>query len=196
MKYHNSFGAFKLHRRCGREENMRKVFVIAGATVDKIICLDKLPEPVPGTVFSKDSYDTIGSTGCGKAISLRKLGFDTTFHAMIGADSSGDLIRKKMEGLGIRFLYDIDPKGTEEHVNLMDDHGGRISIFTRYATFEPELRTDKFDEYITESDYIVLNIINYSRRLITESFIRTCVKLLSKTNMESTSDNHRYLYQE
>lgn len=145
---------------------MSKVLVIAGATVDKIICLDRLPEPKPGTVFSKNSYDTIGSTGCGKAISLKKLGFDTTFHAMIGADSSGELIKNAMKQLGVRFIYDIDPKGTEEHVNLMDDLGGRMSIFTKYATFEPELELTRFISLITESDYIVLNIINYARKLI------------------------------
>jgi sugar/nucleoside kinase (ribokinase family) len=162
---------------------MSKVFVVAGATVDKIIRMDKLPEPKSGTIFSKASYDTIGSTGCGKAISLQRLGFDTTFHAMIGADSSGELIKSKLEQLGVRFIYDIDPKGTEEHVNIMDDFGGRMSIFTRYATFEPELDTARFDPIIQDSDYIVLNIINYARYLI---------PLIKKQKKEIWCDIHDY----
>jgi sugar/nucleoside kinase (ribokinase family) len=145
---------------------MKSVFVAGGATFDKIICLEQLPEPKPGTVFSKCSYDTIGSTGCGKALSLQRLGLDTTFHAMIGADRSGDFIKGKMKEEGIRFIYDIDPAGTEEHVNLMDDSGNRMSVFTKYATFEPELNLNKFDSIIAKNDYIVINIINYARRLI------------------------------
>lgn len=145
---------------------MNKVFVVGGASVDKIIFMDHLPEPKPVTVFSKDSYIMVGSTGCGKALSMQKLGMDTTFHAMLGADKSAELIKDTMEDAGIRFLYDIDPKGTEEHVNLMDDNGGRISIYTQYATFEPEIDLDKLEGVIKENDYIVLNIINYARRLI------------------------------
>jgi sugar/nucleoside kinase (ribokinase family) len=85
---------------------------------------------------------------------------------MIGADKSGDLIRDTMERNGIHFLFDIDPKGTEEHVNIIDDNGGRISIFTQYATFVPELAYERFEKDIIECDYIVLNIINYVRKLI------------------------------
>lgn len=145
---------------------MNKVFVVGGASVDKIIHLDRLPEPKAGTIFSKGSFDMVGSTGCGKAISLHKLGMDITFHAMVGSDHSGDYIVHDLEKHGVPFLYDIDPAGTEEHVNLMDDSGNRISIYTKYATFEPEVNYDRLETYVTDSEYIVLNIINYARKVI------------------------------
>lgn len=145
---------------------MKRVFVAGGATFDKIIYVEQFPEPKAGTVFSKDSYETVGSTGCGKVISLQKLGMQTTFHAMIGNDRSGDLIKATIQQTGSNFIFDMDSNGTEEHVNIMDDNGDRMSIFTRYATFEPKLDWDKFQTVIAESDYVVLNIINYVRNLI------------------------------
>lgn len=145
---------------------MNKVFVAGGATVDKIIYVENLPEPKPGTIFSKEAYDTIGSTGCGKVMSLQKLGMKTIFHAMIGDDKAGRFIKDSIEENGSDFIFDIDLKGTEEHVNILDDNGRRISIFTQYATFDPQLEWNKFEKVIEESDYVVLNIINYVRNLI------------------------------
>lgn len=145
---------------------MKKVFVAGGASYDKIIYVTHLPEARPGTIFSKGSIDTVGSTGCGKVISLQKLGMETTFHAMLGNDRSGDLVKEAIRQSGSNFMHDVDSQGTEEHVNIMDEDGGRVSIYTKYSTFEPELDWDTFEPVIAGSEYVVLNIINYVRNLI------------------------------
>ena len=48
----------------------------------------------------------------------------------------------------------------------MNDIGERISIYVNYATFEPEIDLSKFEPIIANTDYLVLNIINYCRNLI------------------------------
>jgi sugar/nucleoside kinase (ribokinase family) len=64
------------------------------------------------------------------------------------------------------FLYDIDPQGTERHVNLMAEDGGRISIYVAYASLEPRVSLTALEPVIAASNFVVINIINYCRWLI------------------------------
>ncbi|MDY7228045.1 carbohydrate kinase family protein [Hyalangium rubrum] len=145
---------------------MPRALVIGGVSFDTLIRLNRFPEPRSQTVFSQGYHETLGSTGAGKALNLRKLGFDVTLHALVGADTYGQRIEERLRHEGIDFVRDIDPRGTERHVNLMDSDGGRISIYMAHATFEPELDLDRIKALIPTHDYVVLNIINYTRRVI------------------------------
>lgn len=142
------------------------VLVLGGVSWDTLVYLERFPEPRPQTVFSRGWHETLGSTGAGKAINLRKLGMDVSFHAMVGDDEPGRKIREAMDREGIRFWYDVDPAGTERHINLMEDGGGRISIYTSCATFQPVVALQRIEERIATHDHVVLNILNYCRRLI------------------------------
>lgn len=145
---------------------MPRALIIGGVTFDTLIRLDRFPEPRSQTVFSQGYHETLGSTGAGKALNLRKLGFDVTLHALVGADTFGQHIEERLRQEGIDFVRDIDPLGTERHVNLMDSEGGRISIYMAHATFEPQLDLGRLEALIPSHDYVALNIINYARRLI------------------------------
>ena len=63
---------------------MTKILVLGGVSVNTMIYLDQFPQPTPQTVFSKGYHETIGSTGAGKALNLKKLGLDVTLHGLIG----------------------------------------------------------------------------------------------------------------
>lgn len=145
---------------------MTRALVVGGVAFNTMIRLDRFPEPRSQTVFSQGYHETIGATGAGKALNLRKLGFDVTLHALVGDDLYGRRIEERLQQEGIHFLRDIDPRGTERHVNLMDAEGGRISIYMAYATFEPQLDLGRLEALIPTHDYVVLNINNYVRRLI------------------------------
>lgn len=142
-----------------------RVFVIGGTSVDEIIPLEKLPEPVPQTLFTV-SYRKVGSTGSGKALSFRLLGFPTVLHSVIGGDSEGDLIVSYFERFKLPFIYDIDTQGTERHTNLIDKDGERISIYTRSASPNPPINLKAIEDTLDNSDIIVLNIIHYTKTLI------------------------------
>ena len=139
---------------------------MGGVSWNIVIRLDRFPEPRPHTVFSKGFHETLGSTGAGKALNLSRLGLDVTLYGLIGEDESGTKVREHLATESLRFIYDVDPAGTERHVNLMANDGGRISIYVAYASFEPSLDRPRLERLIGESDVVVLNIINYCRTLI------------------------------
>jgi acarbose 7IV-phosphotransferase len=145
---------------------MPTVFIAGGVSYDSVIQLEHLPPPIPATVFSRSFHESVGSTGAGKALALHKLGFEATLHALIGDDEAGAKIRARFAREGLAFLPEIDPRGTERHINLMDQEGGRISIYAQTATFEPRIDLNPLEHRIAASDYVVLNIINYCRWLI------------------------------
>jgi len=83
----------------------------------------------------------------------------------------------------MRLLYDIDPNGTERHVNIMDKQGRRISIFVNPTSDEPPLRYVAMEKEIVQADFVVLNIVNYCRNYI---------PLLKKHGKEVWTDLHDY----
>jgi sugar/nucleoside kinase (ribokinase family) len=145
---------------------MNKVFIAGGVSFDRIVQLEEFPSQEPQTIFSSSYREIVGSTGGGKALNLSRLGFDVTLHTTIGQDEPGVKIRKYMSKQPIKMIYSEDTKGTETHFNIMNSAGQRISIYTTYATFDPIIDCSVLKTEIEESDFIVLNIINYVRKLI------------------------------
>lgn len=144
---------------------MKKCFIAGGVSYDTIIYLEEFFEAHPQTIFAKKSEEMIGGTGAGKALNLARLGFDTVFHTMLGHDRVGSIIREYFYNQPLVFVTEDDEK-TETHTNIMNNQGDRISIFTNYFTFQPQVNYLQCEKIITECDYVVLNIINYVRNLI------------------------------
>ncbi|CRK82269.1 carbohydrate kinase family protein [Neobacillus massiliamazoniensis] len=162
---------------------MKKVLVIGGTTFDSIIYLKKLPNPEPQTIHYAPYNETLGSTGAGKALNLTKLNVANALHSILGEDSYGEKIVRGLESAGVQFVYDIDPRGTERHINLMDEEGNRISIFVTQSSSEVNLNIGRIEELIKECDVIVLNIIAYTKQLI---------PLIKKYNKPVWTDLHDY----
>jgi len=141
------------------------VFVAGGCSWDSIVYLDEFPTPTE-TQFARDFQETLGSSGSGKSLNLGRLGVDTRFHAMIGEDRFGESIHDRFAAEPVTFEYDIDPKGTERHVNLMNDAGERISIFVVTPTQEPDIDYEPLEQWVAQSDALVVSPVNYSRSLL------------------------------
>lgn len=145
---------------------MSRVLVLGGASWDTVIDLERFPDPRPHTLFSRGGREVVGSTGAGKALNLAALGIDVTFHAMLGDDAAGAQARAALARPGLRVLADVDPAGTERHVNLLDADGRRISIFWAYGSPEPDYDEGRLVALLPGVDAVALNIVNASRRLI------------------------------
>lgn len=143
-----------------------KVLVLGGASYNGMIYLDDFPEAKSHTILSKGYHETIGSTGAGKALNLRKLGLQVTFHALIGDDEYGQHVKDYLSNAQVHFVYDVDPAGTKRHINLMDKLGRRISIFVAHGTFEPQIDRAALTKHIAASDLVAVNIINYCRHAL------------------------------
>ncbi len=161
---------------------MIKVFVLGGVSYDSIIQLDEFPLPIPKTFHHSNFKETIGSTGSGKALNLCRLGFYVNLHALIGDDNYGKEVSKHLKHPNLQFDYFSDPNGTQRHVNIMNKEGERISIFVNNSSDEPDLDYEQFRKPISESDYVVLNITNYSR------FAIPIVKALKKPILTDLHD--------
>lgn len=162
---------------------VKKVLIIGGTTFDSIIYLKSLPKPEPQTIHYAPFNETLGSTGAGKALNLSRLNVNNTLHSIIGDDQWGGKIVKGLNKAGVNFVYDIDPMGTERHINLMDENGNRISIFVTQSSFKLDLDMARIEELIKECDIIVLNIIGYTKQLI---------PLIKKYNKLVWTDLHDY----
>ncbi len=160
-----------------------KIFVFGGASVDTIIHLENELLIASSTYFASNSYKQIGSTGVGKALALKKLGFDVTLHALNGDDEDGVLIKNYLRQEGIYFAFDFCETGTETHTNLMLKDGRRASIYTNSLSHKYSINRRKIEKLIDEADIIVLNIIEY-----TKSFI----PYIKNTNKPVFVDIHDY----
>jgi sugar/nucleoside kinase (ribokinase family) len=145
---------------------MPRVLVLGGVSYNLMIYLDAFPAPAPQTVASRGFHETVGSTGAGKALNLGRLGFDVILHGLIGDDFHGGKIREYLAQEPLAFVYDLDPAGTQRHVNLMDARGRRISIFLSYGSPQPPVDQTRLAGLIAQTDYVALNIVNYCRFLI------------------------------
>ena len=144
---------------------MKKIFIIGGTTFDHIVYLPQLPKPVPQTIHVAPFHEATGSTGSGKALNLTKLALPNTLHSIIGDDEFGKKIISFLKEQSVDFIYDIDPKGTERHFNIMDADGGRISMFITQSSSEISLHIEKIEEEIKDAAIVVLNIIPYTLQL-------------------------------
>ncbi len=140
------------------------ILVLGGASFDDILHVDEFFEPKKGTIFVNKSYSSIGSTGVGKALALKALGFNVTFQAVIGDDYFGDKISHQMKKAGVKFIPFIADK-TERHTNIMNKSGERITIFS-HTPEDFVIDVYKFEKQIKEADIVVLNIKNYCRYFI------------------------------
>lgn len=145
---------------------MKKVFVSGGVSFNSVITLDEFPQAVPQTIHHCDFIESIGNTGAGKALTLSKLGFHTTLHALIGNDSFANKIRTYLEVPNLKFIADIDLNGTERHLNILNKRGERISIFINPSSDEPNIAYNYLESFMSKADFVVINISNYSRNLL------------------------------
>lgn len=141
------------------------VLVVGGCSYNSMIYLDEFPRETE-THRAKNFQETVGSTGAGKTLNLCRLGMNVTFHAMIGRDRYGESIKRTFATEPATFLHDVDPNGTERHVNLMNADGERISIFVVEATPEPDIDYGRLNDLVETSEALLINPVDYTRPLL------------------------------
>ena len=141
------------------------VAVVGGCSYNSMVYLDEFPQRTE-THHANAFHETVGSTGAGKTLNLGRLGMDVTFHGMIGRDRYGEIIEETFAAEPVTFLSDVDPNGTERHVNLMNADGERISIFVVERTPKPDVDYDRLRDLVAGSDALLINPVDYTRPLL------------------------------
>jgi sugar/nucleoside kinase (ribokinase family) len=140
--------------------------VLGGVAWNTMVYVDEFPPPVADTVFARGIHETVGSSGAGKALNLARLGADVTLWALVGEDEAGSKIRDFMQRHGVHLVAVSDEAGTMRHVNLMNRHGERISIWGAAGSFEVDIDTAELAPRIKAADIVSLTIMNYCRQFL------------------------------
>jgi acarbose 7IV-phosphotransferase len=153
-----------------RVPGVPRVLVAGPVSWNRIVQLDELPPPRPHTVFARGHVDTVGGTSAGKALNLAALGAAVTLSTVLGDDREAGLARAALDRDGLTLLAETSPGGTEQHLNLMDDHGGRLSVYLRL----PEApTTTSYDAALADAlagcDVAVVDLAEWSRPLLAEA---------------------------
>ncbi len=143
-----------------------RALVVGGASWNTILHLDALPEARPHTVIARDSYDVLGGTGAGKALGLARLGHEVHLHALLGDDEPGERVVAALVAAGVHLHVDRSVTGTEQHVNLMDPAGARLSLFRSVCAPADDLDLGPVLDLALAADVVVLNIVDYVRRVV------------------------------
>ncbi|TBW48238.1 carbohydrate kinase family protein [Marinobacter halodurans] len=141
----------------------RSVLIVGGTSVDTIIHLDQFPTPTAQTLWPRASYRALGSTGAGKALNLAALGDTVTLHTLLGEDNEARFVREQLAHEHIHLLTTITPEPTEQHVNLMDAQGDRISFFVQPPPEPSDVDWEAVRVAMEHSDVVVINILAYTR---------------------------------
>lgn len=141
----------------------KPIVIIGGTSLDTIIQLDSLPHPVPQTIWPNESYRTVGSTGAGKALNLSALGRPVILHTLLGRDTEASLVRNALDRPDIKLLVETTDTPTEQHVNLMDPHGGRISLFVQPPAEPAAVDWALAMSAMAGCELVVVNILGYAK---------------------------------
>lgn len=141
------------------------VFIAGPASWNSIVVLDRLPEPTPHMQFAEESWETVGGTSAGKALSLTALGTAATLYALIGEDEPGRQVRAALEAAGVRASWQRSA-ATERHLNLMTRAGERVSLYLA----APSAQVGEIDAAVladmAAADAVVLDLAPESSRLL------------------------------
>jgi acarbose 7IV-phosphotransferase len=141
------------------------VFISGPAAWNRIVELDRLPEPVPHMQFALEDWETIGGTSAGKALGLAGLGRPVLLHTLLGDDAEGARVRRALEASGVE-LSTLPAARTESHLNLMTRAGERVSLYLS-APADPGTPPDaRLVDAMADATAIVLDLSERSRGLI------------------------------
>lgn len=162
---------------------MAKVLVLGAASWNRMIYVDALPKGSAATLMGVSEREAIGSTGVGKAMTLSALGHDVTLHCALGRDPEADKIIQTCQSCGIEMVVNYQSAPSPKHLNIMDQAGGRYSLFLSNGAVDPELDANRLTTHIDQADTIFLSLCQSSLKAL---------PLLQKAKGEILLDLHDY----
>jgi acarbose 7IV-phosphotransferase len=139
--------------------------VIGGVAWNLLVEVPHLPTDLT-TLHATGHREGIGGTGAGKALHLARLGIGTQLHALVGEDEPGDHVREALADAGVALSAWPDPAGTERHLNLLDPHGDRVSIFLDHATPDPDVSAEELAALCRGTDLVFVSLTHYAGRVL------------------------------
>lgn len=165
------------------------VVIVGPASWNRIVVLDRLPEPVPHMQFAEDTWETVGGTSAGKALSLTALGRTSLLHAVAGTDAEGIRVRESLRAAGVRTQWEDGI--TERHLNLMTREGGRVSLYLSTAQEGAGEQDDRLRDLMAQADAVVLDLAAEPLRLLPLARAVGTPIWVDVHDYDGTADYHR-----
>ena len=159
------------------------VLVLGAASWNRMVYVPALPQGSSATVFNAREIEAVGSTGVGKSMVLAALGCAPKFHCALGDDDAARKIATACAARGIEMIVDVQHAPTPRHLNIMDEAGGRYSIFVEGGSDDPVVDEQRIAPLIAQAETIFLSLASSSRKLL---------HLLDDTAAEILVDLHDY----
>lgn len=125
-------------------------------------------------------------------MNLVALGADVVLSTTLGTDAEGDLARAALQRDNLTVLVEESASGTEQHLNLMDDHGGRISVYLHLP--DPPTTAAHDDELasaLAACDVAVVDLAEASRALLARAHTAGKPVWCDVHDYDGTADFHR-----
>ncbi|WP_033431210.1 carbohydrate kinase family protein [Saccharothrix syringae] len=143
-----------------------RVFVAGPVSWNRLVRLDRLPEARPHTTFATGHRTTVGGTSAGKALNLASLGARVTLRTAVGDDEPGRAVLAALADAGVEVVAETAEGATEQHLNLMDPHGGRVSIYLSVPDLRAPRHDDRALEALAGADVAVIDLAEHARPLL------------------------------
>lgn len=142
------------------------MFVAGPVSWNHLVEVDRLPDPRPHAVAARSHRHAVGGTSAGKALNLADLGARVTLRTVVGDDEAGRAVLDALDRAGVEVLAEVVAGPSEQHLNLMDPGGGRLSIFLE----RPEPRDPRHDgrarAAMAAADAAVIDLADHARPLL------------------------------
>ena len=113
------------------------------------------------------NLDMVGQAGGYASRGYAALGFRTAFIGFVGADFSGDFIRRVLNEDGIDTCgVFIDPEGTSRSINFMYPDGQRKNFYDGKGHMQLELPVENLVDLFGGAKLAHFNIPNWARKLL------------------------------
>ncbi|XVS60677.1 carbohydrate kinase family protein [Actinosynnema sp. CA-299493] len=143
-----------------------KVFVAGPVSWNRLVALDRLPPARPHTAFATGHRTAVGGTSAGKALNLASLGADVTLRTVVGDDEAGRSVLDVLDRAGVRVIAEVVDTPTEQHLNLMDPHGGRVSIYLELPRLPRAGHDGRALAALAAADVAVIDLADHARPLL------------------------------
>lgn len=161
----------------------KNVLVLGAASWNRMVYVADLPQGASATIFDARESESVGSTGVGKSMALSALGCKPVLHCALGRDHHGSLVTAACEAHGISMIVDEQEASTPHHLNIMDQKGGRYSLFLSNGSPDPVIDEARIATAIRSATTIFLSLCNSSKKLL---------HLLADTKARILLDLHDY----
>ena len=145
---------------------MTDVVIHGPVSWNHIVQLDALPRPESHMVLASGHHYGVGGTSAGKALHLTELTRSVVLHTVVGSDRLADLLEQTLSGAGIALFARRAPGPSEQHLNLMDTNGRRVSIYLELPAELPDLDATALVTDAASARALVMDLSAASRHVL------------------------------